>query len=357
MNNKPLSSPFVRQRLPLDRVMLHVVLAGIPGAVLMAVFFGWGIIINLLIAITFAYLAEAAVLKIRNKPIKATLQDNTALVTACLYALALPSLLPWWMTALGVIFAITVVKQLYGGVGFNIFNPAMAGYVVLLISFPSEMTLNWHNPIGMGAQTLSLWETLHIIFTESLSNGQTLVALHGTIDAISQATPLDTLKTGLTNNMMASEVMQAPLFGQFGGLGWEWINLAFFIGGLYLVMRGIADWRIPLSFIVVLFTTAMLLNSIDGSRFINPMFHIVTGGTMLGAFFIATDPVSASTTRLGRFVYGGLIGLLVYIIRTWGAYPDGIAFAVLILNMAVPTIDHYTRPRTYGHNLSQNSGG
>lgn len=354
MINQPISSPFVRQRLSLNQVMLQVVFAGIPGTVLMAVFFGWGVIINLAIAITFAYLAEATVLRIRHKPIKETLRDNTALVTACLYALALPSLLPWWMTALGVVFAIVIVKQLYGGVGFNIFNPAMAGYVILLISFPREMTLNWHNPIGMGGVTLSLWESLHLIFTETLSDGTTLAALHGTVDAISHATPLDTLKTGINNNMMAGEIMAAPLFGQFGGLGWEWINFAFFMGGLYLVYRRIADWRIPLSFIVALFTAAMLLNSIDGARFVNPMVHIVTGGTMLGAFFIATDPVSAATTRLGRWVYGGLIGLVVYIIRTWGAYPDGIAFAVLILNMAVPTIDYYTRPRTYGHNLPKN---
>jgi electron transport complex protein RnfD len=322
-------------------MMRQVLAALVPGVACMVWLFGAGVIINLLLAALTALAAEAGMLYARRRPVAKTLRDSSALLTGVLLALALPPLSPWWIPVTGTLFAIVVAKQLYGGLGYNPFNPAMAGYAVLLISFPMELTL-WTAPhSGPG-----LWDTVALVFTGSLPDGMTL-------DALTRATPMDAVKTRLGLRETIHEIRTGTLFGLIGSSGWEWINFWFLLGGLWLLKARVIQWQIPLSMLGGLFCMALLFYLGNPDTYTSPAFQVFSGAAMLGAFFIATDPVTASTTPRGRLIYGAGIGVLTYVIRTWGGYPEGIAFAVLLMNMAVPTIDHYTQPRVFGHGDGQ----
>jgi len=341
MEFKTFSSPHTDQPYSVTRVMLQVILALIPGVIAMIYYFGWGVLINVLLAIVFALGFEALVLRLRRRPVLATLQDLSAVVTAMLFAIAVPPILPWWLTLLGMAFAIIMVKQLYGGLGYNPFNPAMAAYVLLLISYPVSMTA-WLPPHELTTHSLGLLDSARLIFTGAPPPGLRL-------DAITMATPLDQMRTSLDMNRMISEIRQSPLWGDFGGLGWEWVGNWFLLGGIWLLYKRTITWHIPFAFLAGLVAIATLFWMFDPETHPFPLFHVFSGGAILGAFFIATDPVSACTTKRGQLIYGAAIGILVFIIRTWGGYPDAVAFAVLLLNMAAPTIDYYGRPRTFGH--------
>ena len=327
------SSPHLPVSDSVPVMMQRVLLALVPGTAIFTWLFGWGVIINVLLAAVTALVAEAAILKIRRRPVTATLLDGSALVTGVLLALALPPLAPWWIPVIGSLFAIVIAKQLYGGLGYNPFNPAMAGYVVLLVSFPLELTF-W--PVSQQLPDFST--TLSLLFTDSSQS----------IDAWTSATPMDNLKTLLGMGNALGELGDAPLFGILAGANWEWINLAFLAGGLWLLQGRVIQWHIPVSMLAGLLLVSTAFHIYDPDTFATPLFHLLGGATMLGAFFIATDPVSASTTPTGRLWYGFGIGVLTWVIRTWGGYPDGVAFAVLLMNLAAPTIDFYTRPRVFG---------
>jgi len=311
--------------------MRQVIYATLPGLAVLTWLFGWGTMINVLWAVVVALVSEALILKARARPVAFYLKDYSAVLTAVLLALALPPTSPWWLTLIGVGFAIIVAKQLYGGLGMNPFNPAMVGYVLLLISFPVAMT-QWIAP-GEAPSFAQSWQ----LFTGQLP-----------VDGLSGATPLDTFRTWAGNDSELAS--HGILHGQFAGLGWEWVNLAFLLGGLYLIIRKIITWHIPVGFLAGLALPALVAWLIDPVRFSDPMFQIFSGGAMLGAFFIATDPVSAATSRSGRLIYAALIGVLIWVIRSFGGYPDAVAFSVLLLNLCAPFIDYYTQPRTYGHN-------
>ncbi len=330
------SSPHLPVTEDVAVMMQKVLVALLPGVGCAVWLFGWGVLINILLAALTAIAAEAIVLKVRRRPVLVTLLDGSALLTAVLLALALPPLTPWWIPVVGTLFAIVVAKQLYGGLGYNPFNPAMAGYVVLLISFPLELTL-WSAP----GSYPGLLDTLALVFTDTARTDASL-------DALSMATPMDTVKTRLGLNETLSEIHSTALFGYFGGQAWEWINLGFLLGGLWLLQARVIQWQIPVGMLGGLFAMSLIFHLIDPDTYTSPAFHLFSGAAMLGAFFIATDPVSASTTPRGRLIYAAGIGILTYLIRTWGGYPDGVAFAVLLMNMAAPTIDHYTRPRVFG---------
>lgn len=337
--NNP-SSPHVRGPLSVNVVMLRVLYTLLPGIAAYVWFFGWGVVINISIAVTAALASEALMLRLRGRPVLTQLRDGSAVVTAVLLALALPPLLPWWMTALGAAFAIIVAKQLYGGLGYNVFNPAMVGYAMLLISFPREMT-QWLPPQSVATAFPDLWDSLRYAFTG---------ALPVSIDALTMATPLDQIKTELGLNRTVSEIKAGnPLIGEFGGTGWEVVNLAFLAGGVWLMLRRVISWQIPVAMLGTLgfLATVFYLTNPDGNA--SPLFHLFSGAAILGAFFIATDPVSAATTPRGRLIFGAGVGALTFVIRAYGGYPDGVAFAVLLMNMAAPTIDYYTQPRVFGH--------
>lgn len=336
------SSPHLHGPGAVSKVMHHVSLALAPALVAYTWLFGWGVVLNILIAAIVALASEALVLKLRNRPVAATLADGSALVTALLLAIALPPLAPWWLTTVGVAFAIILAKQLYGGLGFNPFNPAMVGYVVLLISFPLEMT-SWLAPDGLSEGGLSFAGAVSYVFTG---------ALPGTagMDTLTMATPLDTMKMRLGLEHTLGEIMSSSVFGRFGGRGWEVVNGMILLGGLILLARRIISWHVPVAMLGSLFLASGLFHLINPDHYAGPLFHLFSGGAMLGAFFIATDPISGATSDKGRLWFGAGVGLLTFTIRTWGGYPDGIAFSVLLMNMAAPTIDYYTRPRVFGHN-------
>lgn len=325
--------------------MREVLIALVPGIAAHAWFFGYGILAQIAIALIAGVGFEAAMLRIRGRPLATFLADWSVVVTAVLFALCLPPLTPWWANVIGMFFAVVVAKHLYGGLGFNLFNPAMVGYVVLLVAFPRQMTL-WLPPHSLADFWLGPLQTLQAVFTGVLPPGLTW-------DAITQATPLDLLKTETGLNRTIPEIQQHAIFGDYGGRGWEWIANFYALGGLWLLYRRIITWQIPVAMIgtVLLVSLPFWLMAPDLHPF--PMDHVFTGGLMLGAFFIATDPVTASTTPRGRLIYAAGIGLIVLVIRRWGGYPDGVAFGVLLMNMAVPLIDAYTVPRIYGHGKQQ----
>ncbi len=323
-----------------SKMMLMVLLALLPGIAALFWYFGWGVLINICLAVITAVVSEAVILRMRGRPYLPAIADLSAVLTAVLLAISLPPALPWWMTVLGTWFAITIVKQLYGGLGYNPFNPAMAGYVLLLVSFPVAMT-RWLPPEALTSHSLSLMDSLSLIFTQQLPMGETW-------DSITSATPLDVMREQLGRNEMISEIAQSPLWGDYGGLGWEWVGNWFMIGGIFLLWRKVISWHIPVSMILSVLFFAGLFWLFDPETKPFPAFHLFSGGFLLGAFFIATDPVTATTTKKGQLIYGALIGLMVYIIRTWGGYPDAVAFAVLLMNSAAPTIDYYSRPRAFG---------
>jgi len=323
--------------------MRRVLYALIPATLVYTWYFGWGLLINMTLAAGIALACEAAMLRLRKKPQKPFLLDFSAVVTAVLFAFTLPPLTPWWITAIGISFAIVFAKHLYGGLGYNPFNPAMAGYVVLLISFPVEMT-TWIAPNvpELDLPRLGLLETLAVVASGQLPAGLTW-------DAVTMATPLDDVKVQLAQMQTMAEIQSQAIYGDFGGKGWEWVSNWIGLGGLWLLYKGVIRWHIPLSMLASLFIVSLFIYLLDPGSHASPVFHLFTGATVLGAFFIATDPVSAATSVKGRLIYGAGIGILTFVIRNWSDYPDGVAFAVLLMNMAVPAIDYFTKPRVFGH--------
>lgn len=333
------SSPHDRATLSTQRVMQSVLLAAVPGIVVLTHFFGFGTLINIVWGCLVALACEALALRLRRRPIAFHLRDCSALVTAVLLCVALPPYSPWWLIAIGIASAILLAKHLYGGLGHNPFNPAMVGYVVLLISFPVQMT-SWAPPRGLGEMP-GLLQALQACFNPER------------FDGITMATPLDILRHN--NSQLIEDLWrQNPQFGQWAGVGWEWANLAFLAGGVWLLYMRIFTWHAPVAMLASLGLLAALFydggSSASGG---SPLFHLLSGATMFGAFFIVTDPVTSAVSTRGRLIYGAAIGALVYVIRVRGEYPDAVAFAVLIMNFAAPFIDAYTQPRTYGHGTAR----
>lgn len=318
--------------------MGQVLLALLPGIVVLSAFFGVGVVTNIILASAFALALEALVLVMRRRAPRPALNDGSALVTAWLLALALPPLSPWWLIASAALFAICIAKHLYGGLGHNPFNPAMVGYAAVLIAFPVELTA-WVEPVGANLATPTLGASLEAVFLGSGAAG---------IDGLSGPTALDVVQNDLAGGRMLTELSSGPAFGLLGARGSEWAALAFLCGGLWLLYRKVIAWRIPLSMLSGLTAMATLFWIYDAELYASPLFHLFSGATLLAAFFVATDPVSASTTPRGRLWFGAGIGVLTYVIRAWGGYPDGVAFAVLLMNLAAPTVDYFTRPRIYG---------
>ena len=284
---------------------MQVLYALMPGTVVMCVFFGWGILFNIVLAIAFALLLEAIALKIRKRPVMPFLTDLSAITAAWLFALTLPPLVPWWIVFIGIFFAIIVAKQLYGGIGYNPFNPAMVGYAVLIVSFPFEMS-QWINPNN---DLFSLVDSFKFVFGGTTPEW----------DAITMATPLDEVKTGLRAGKDYSTIVAQSAYLKGAGQNtWLWSSLAFAIGGAWLLYKKIIHWQIPAALLGSLALISSIFYVISPTSFGSPLLHIISGASVLGAFFIATDPVSASTTPMGKIIYGACIGVLIYIIRTWG---------------------------------------
>ena len=329
-----VTSPHASGQKKVSAVMQDVLLATIPGVVVMTWFFGPGTLINLVLGATAALAAEYGVMMLRGRDPRTAITDLSVLVTSTLLCIALPPYAPWWLIVIGVLTAVVLGKQVFGGLGYNPFNPAMVGYVILLISFPVQMS-SWALPRDL-ATVPGISEALHSVF------------FPGTWDAMTGATPLDLLRQN-TGLLFDDLITSRPELTPWGGLGWFEVNLAFLLGGLWLLYRKVFTWHAPLAMLLTLGLCA--LAGYDGGSSESggsAVFHLFSGASMFAAFFIITDPVSSAVSNRGRLIFGALIGLLIYLIRTLGNYPDAVAFAVLILNFCAPFIDHYTQPTVYG---------
>ena len=319
----PLEAPDDR----LQQAMKLVLLALLPGLLVMFWWYGWGVLINLVLAVATAMTVEVIVTRLRRQPLQPTLSDGSAIVSATLLAAALPPYCPWWLTATAVAAGLLFGKHLYGGVGKNPFNPAMLGFALAMVMFPQPMT---HWP----AHGLDLSAAVQQVF----NIGQAP-------DAWVQATALDSLR--INKSLTMDELFAShSAFGHFGGRGVEWVNLAFLGGGLFLLQRRVIAWHAPVGMLASLFVVSLLCWNGSGSdSHGSPLFHLLSGATMLGAFFIITEPVSGARSALARLLFGVGVGLLTYLIRTWGGYPDGVAFAVLLMNLCVPTLERFAASR------------
>lgn len=328
----PINSPYIRAQASVPRVMLKVLVALLPGLAAYVWQFGPAILVQITLSTLTALICEAVMLGLRSKPLGLYLGDLSVVVTAWLIALSFPSIAPWWLIVTATAIAVVVAKHLYGGLGQNPFNPAMVAYAIMIVAFPSLMT-QW--PVAHG----DIASQIHLIF-----GGERIV------DGITSATPLDALRTGLREaGATVANIRHSPAFGMIGGNGMEWVVAGYLLGGLWLLQQRIITWHIPASFLITLTIIASCFWWADSSHFSSPLTHLAIGGSVLGGFFILTDPVSASATPRGKLIYAAGAALIVYLIRAFGNYPDGIAFATLLMNLCVPLIDMKTQPPVFGH--------
>ena len=336
-------SPHAHAPTSVSQVMATVMLALTPATLFGFWLYGWPAINVWLVSLAVAALAEAATLKIMGQPVRSALFDGSALLTAWLLALSLPPWAPWWLAAVGSLFAIVIAKQVFGGLGQNLFNPAMAARVMLLISFPLEMT-SWVAPMPISSAIApGFLDGLAITF-----------AGIAPADGVSSATLLGQVKTDLGRGLGLDSILAsvyhpaAMTWGERPGSLGETSAVLLLAGGLVLIARRIITWHIPLAMLAGVALPALLANGIAPDHYPGLAYHLLSGGLILGAFFIATDPVSSPNSVSGQLVFGFACGLLTWIIRTWGGYPEGVAFAVMLMNAGTPVIDRYFKPRIYG---------
>lgn len=331
-------SPHAHAPSSVSRIMATVMLALVPATLFGFWLYGWPAVYLWAVTLLAAVAGEAFMLRLQQRAVKPALLDGSGLLTAWLLALSLPPWAPWWIAAVGALFAVVVGKQVFGGLGQNVFNPAMAARVMLLISFPLEMTA-WIPPMS---QLPGMVDSLAVTFGGAQ------------VDAVSSASLLGHVKTEFSRGLDLQQAlaghyapMQAMLGMRSGSLG-ETAALLILAGGVFLIARRIITWHAPVAMLAGVALPALLMSLINPGHYAGPLYHLLSGGVILGAFFIATDPVTSPNTAAGQLVFGLGCGVLTYVIRTWGAYPEGVAFAVMLMNAATPVIDRYLKPRIYG---------
>ncbi len=330
-----VSAPYEHGAHTVNWIMRQVLCALLPALLVYIYVFGFGVLVQLVLAIVTAVACEVAALKMRGYAWRETLGDSSVIVLACLLALALPPYAPWPIVVLASAVAVFLCKHAFGGLGHNIFNPAMVGYVFVLLCFPFALSV-WpqaaklaHYPGPFDSLAAVLWQA-------------------PVLDGMTGATVLDHVKTQAALSRMMSEIETDSVFGFVAGPGWEWINLAYLLGGIWLLWRRVITWRLPAAFLAGLVFSALVAHIADPELHRGAMFHLFAGGAMLAAFFIVTDPVSSATTPRGMLIFGAGAGVLTLVMREFGSYPDGVAFAVVTMNACGPLIDRLTQPRLYG---------
>lgn len=328
----PNRGPFIRPERAVPQLMRDVLLALLPGIVVLTFLYGSAILFQVTLGILGALLAESLALWLRKRPIAETLSDLSAVLTGTLLAVSVPPFAPWWIVMIGAILGILMGKHVYGGLGQNPFNPAMLGFALLMLAFPRFMTLWPGMRYELPSGALSLGNTLTALFGEGSA----------VADAITRATPLNRMHEAWKSGEAVVTQDSNPLWG------WMLVNGAYLAGGIWLASRKTLDLRIPLGFFSAMVSGILLIDAVSDPQSASTWSTLLLGSTMLGAFFIATDPVSAATTPRGRWLYAAGIGWMVILIRRYGGYPDGLAFAVLIMNFAAPTLDRFSRPKPLG---------
>ena len=316
------SSPHIHSGESTPRIMYSVGVALVPAMFMGVYLFGFRALWVMLLSVAAGMATEAGGQRMMGR--KVTVSDGSAMVTGILLALNLPPTVPWWLVVVGSAIAIVIGKQIYGGLGYNPFNPALVARVILLISFPVQMT-TWAKPIA---------------------------ALSRTVDVVTTATPLGAMKThllvkGTLEGFTMGELWN-PFIGNIGGCIGETSVIALLIGAGFLLYRGYISWHIPITFIGTVFILSGIFWLINPNQHMNPVFHILTGGLMLGAFYMATDMVTSPVTYRGMMVFGAGCGAITVIIRLFGGYPEGVSYSILLMNAATPLIDRYMRPKTFG---------
>ncbi len=339
-----VAGPFAHAGRSTPMIMTWVMIALTPATVFGLGLYGWPAIFLFATTLACAVLAEALCLKLAGKPM-ATLQDGSAVLSGWILALTLPPWAPWWIGAVGAALAIVIGKHVFGGLGQNLFNPAMVARVALLISFPLEMTRYVAPRPLLGGDAAGFGEALAVTFG---------LGGHADLDAVSSASLLGHAKTELARGVPLNEALSSGFdlaslfFGTTTGSMGETSALLLIVGGLALIALRVISWHIPLALILGIVVPGALFHAIDPDRYLSPLVHALAASTLFGAFFIATDLVTSPVTRAGQMIYGAGCGVLIFIIRTWGGYPEGMAFAVLLMNAATPLIDRWVRPRIYG---------
>ncbi len=316
------SSPHIHGGESIPRIMYSVVVALIPAMFVGVYLFGFQALAIILLSVVASMATEAGAQRMMGR--KVSISDGSAVITGILLALNLPPTVPWWLVVTGSAIAIVIGKQIYGGLGYNPFNPVLVARVILLISFPVQMT-NWVKPTPLFSRA---------------------------IDVVTTATPLGEMKTHLLlKNSLEGFTMGElwnPFIGNIGGCIGETSVIALLLGAGFLLYRGYISWHIPITFIGTVFILSGFFWLINPDQYMNPLFHILTGGLMLGAFYMATDMVTSPVTARGMMVFGAGCGVITIIIRLFGGYPEGVSYSILLMNAATPLIDRYTRPMTFG---------
>jgi electron transport complex protein RnfD len=321
------SSPHIGSGNSVDRIMFHVVLALVPVSAYSIYAFGLTSLLTLLTAITSCVVTEHLLCRLNGRA--TTVGDWSVVITGLLLGLTLPPGIPLWMVAVGGVIAIGLGKFLFGGLGYNPFNPALVGRAVLQATFPVALT-SWPT---MPADRFSSLPTSTLAWP----------FVEPTYDAISGATPLAAWKFEQEATATAD-----LLFGSTSGSTGETCAILILLGGIYLAVRRMMSWHIPVAILLTVAMFSGILHLADPTTYAGPLFMLLSGGLMLGAMFMATDMVGSPMTRKGCVIYGVLIGLLVVVIRVWGGMPEGVMYAILLGNAAAPHIDHLVQPRVYG---------
>jgi len=315
------SSPHLHDGQSIAGIMKLVIVALLPASLFSIYIFGLHALRVIVIAVASALIFEALSQRIMRRPVR--IKDYSAALTGLLLALNLPATSPWWLIIVGSFFAIVVAKQIYGGLGYNPFNPALVGRVVLLISFPVQMTARWVSPSRWG------------------------------MDAVTTATPLGRISECLLSqgridlNLTQQEWFDLLLGNRAGCLG-EVSVVLLLAGGIFLIAKRVISWHTPVVFIGTVWILTGVFHLVDPSRYADPSFHVVTGGLFIGAFFMATDYVTSPITGKGMLIFGAGCGLITVVIRLFGAYPEGVSFAILLMNAVTPLIDRYVKPKVFG---------
>ncbi len=360
------SSPHVLANDNVTGIMRDVIIALLPACIAGVVFFGIEALNVMLLCTAFCVGLEALTLKALGKDYSA-LKDGSAIVTGILLGMNLASNTPWWICLIGSALAIVLAKQLYGGLGYNPFNPALVGRVGLLIAFPGYLT-SWPvnkcsekaaeikdavNSVLSGEKTWAMIEKTSEFTTDQLSAIKTAIEQKSAIalDAITSATPLDVVShaTADLSSKWGPKMEYMDYFlGNIGGCVGETSALALLLGGVYLIYRRLIRWQVPFFYILTVAIITGIMWLVDPTKNATPLFHILTGGMMLGAFFMATDMITSPVTKKGSIIFAIGCGVITSVIRIWGSYPEGVSFSILFMNAFVPLIDRISAEKVFG---------
>ncbi|MEA2103950.1 MAG: RnfABCDGE type electron transport complex subunit D [Candidatus Cloacimonadota bacterium] len=347
------TSPHFHEKIDVKIVMWSVVGTLFPALIAAYIFFGWYSIFLTALGVITAVATEALIQHFRKVPI--TISDGSAVITGLLLSFNLPPNAPWWLPVLGSVFAISIGKQVFGGLGYNPVNPALLGRAFLMASWPVQMTTGWASKLAKAS----------VVTVSGLKNS--LIAGSGNEslqNLITSATPLNLAQQirgdiadgvggeayrTIFDNLSSLDYIKSLFWGNVGGCIGEVSAAALIIGAAYLVYKHYIEWRIPVSYIGTVIVFSWMLGGIDG-LFSGPiLFHVFSGGLILGAFFMATDMVTSPVTKNGRIYFGLGCGILTVVIRLWGGYPEGVSYSILIMNLAVPLLDKITPQKTFGY--------